>query len=186
MMLAASAIDLEHMILPNELTLGAAAICLLSSPLAQRAASAASSIGAIAVGFRARLRASSSSTKGSKARARNGPRRLSQARDRRGRLARLRRGAVFVLFAGALQQVLAAGIMRVFGWNYAVPASVRAELAELRAKAAAGDKDAADELADDPMASGQPEGRGRAGDAACRSDRSSGSRASRRSSCGAG
>jgi len=30
---SAAAIDLEHMILPNELTLGGAAICLLSSPL---------------------------------------------------------------------------------------------------------------------------------------------------------
>jgi prepilin signal peptidase PulO-like enzyme (type II secretory pathway) len=54
--------------------------------------------------------------------------------------------------------VLAAGIMRVFGWTYAVPTSVRAELDALRAKAAAGDKEAVAALADDPMASEGGEG----------------------------
>jgi leader peptidase (prepilin peptidase)/N-methyltransferase len=61
-------------------------------------------------------------------------------------------GAVFVVFAGALQSAVCAGIMRLLGLSFAVPASVRAEIAELRAKAAAGDAEALSILADDPMA----------------------------------
>ena len=42
--------------------------------------------------------------------------------------------------------------MRLLGLSFAVPASVEAEIAELRAKAAAGDAEALSILADDPMA----------------------------------
>jgi hypothetical protein len=42
--------------------------------------------------------------------------------------------------------------MRVLGVSFPVPASVLAEIADLRAKAAAGDADAISILADDPMA----------------------------------
>jgi prepilin signal peptidase PulO-like enzyme (type II secretory pathway) len=61
-------------------------------------------------------------------------------------------GAVYVVFAGAVQSALCALVMRVLGLTFAVPASVQAEIAELRAKAAAGDEEALEALADDPMA----------------------------------
>ena len=61
-------------------------------------------------------------------------------------------GAPCVLFLGALQQALAAILMRVLGITYEEPESVKAELEQLRARADAGDEDAKSELADDPMA----------------------------------
>lgn len=152
-MLAASAIDLEHMILPNELTFGATAIALLSSPL-RNVRLTGSLIGAVAgfvlayVPFVLYKRIKGQSGMG-----------LGDAKLAIAAGAWLgMEGAVFVLFAGALQQVLAAVVMRVFGLHYAIPESVRAEIAALRAKAAAGDKEAAGELADDPMAADLEEG----------------------------
>jgi leader peptidase (prepilin peptidase)/N-methyltransferase len=69
-------------------------------------------------------------------------------------------GAIFVVFAGALQSALCAMVMRVLGLTFAVPASVQAELADLRAKAAAGDAEARALLADDPMAADVGDGGG--------------------------
>lgn len=145
--LAAAAIDLEHMILPNELTLGAAVLCLASSPL--RSIGLIGSVAGAAVGLMVsylpfllykKIRGQSGMGLGD------------------AKLAVMAgawhgiEGAVFVLFAGALQSALAAVVMRVTGIRYEVPESVKAEIAELRARADAGDKEAASELADDPMA----------------------------------
>jgi leader peptidase (prepilin peptidase)/N-methyltransferase len=67
-------------------------------------------------------------------------------------------GALFVIFAGSAQSALAALVMRLLGLSYPVPASVRAEIDDLRAKAAAGDEEAKELLADDPMAADAGEG----------------------------
>lgn len=145
--LAAAAIDLEHMILPNELTLGAAGLCLLTSPL--RSIGVVGSISGAVAGLLVsylpfllykRLRGQSGMGLGD------------------AKLAVMAgawhgvEGAFFVLFAGALQSTLAAVVMRITGLRYEEPASVKAEIAELRTRAAGGDEEAASELADDPMA----------------------------------
>ena len=67
-------------------------------------------------------------------------------------------GAFLVLFAGALQSSLAALALRLAGVSYEAPESVKAEIAELRARADAGDEEARSELADDPMASDASDG----------------------------
>jgi len=145
--LAAAAIDLEHMILPNELTLGAAGLCLLTSPL--RSIGVVGSISGAVAGL---LVAYLPFLLYKKLRGQSGMG-LGDAK-----LAVMAgawhgvEGAFFVLFAGALQSTLAAVVMRVTGLRYEEPASVKAEIAELRARAAGGDEEAASELADDPMA----------------------------------
>ncbi len=145
--LAAAAIDLEHMILPNELTLGPALLCLVSSPL--RSVGVTGSIAGALVGLAVsylpfvlykKLRGQSGMGLGDAklalmAGAWHGP-----------------EGAVFVLFAGALQSTIAAVVMRATGLRYEEPESVKAEIAELRARAAAGEADAVSALDDDPMA----------------------------------
>jgi leader peptidase (prepilin peptidase)/N-methyltransferase len=153
-LVTAAAVDLEHMILPNELTLGGAALALASS--SWRGVGLVGSLVGIAVGLAItylpfllykKLRGRSGMGLGDAKLALfagawlGGP------------------GAVFVVFAGALQSALCAGIMRLFGLSFAVPASVQAEIADLRAKAAAGDAEALSILADDPMAAdvGAPE-----------------------------
>lgn len=151
--LAAAAIDLEHMILPNELTLGPAVLCLITSPL--RSVQLFGSIAGAAVAlatiylplvFYKRLRGQSGMGLGDAklalmAGAWHGP-----------------IGALFVVFLGALQSVLAAVVMRALGLTYEVPESVKAELRELRACAAQGDEEAKSALAEDPMAADEREG----------------------------
>lgn len=146
-LVAAAAVDLEHMILPNELTLGGALVALLSSPW--RGVGLIGSLVGIAVGLALtylpfllykKLRGRSGMGLGDAKLAMFAGAWLGAP------------GALFVVFAGALQSALAAGIMRVLGLSFAVPASVQAELADLRAKAAAGDAEALSILADDPMA----------------------------------
>jgi leader peptidase (prepilin peptidase)/N-methyltransferase len=146
-LVAAAAVDLEHMILPNEVTLGGALVALATSPW--RAVGLVGSLIGIAVGLGLtylpfviykRLRGRSGMGLGDAKLALFAGAWLGAP------------GAVFVIFAGALQSALCAGIMRVLGVSFAVPASVQAEIAELRAKAAAGDEDARSLLADDPMA----------------------------------
>jgi leader peptidase (prepilin peptidase)/N-methyltransferase len=144
---AAAAVDLEHMILPNELTLGGALIALVSSTW--RGVGLIGSLVGIAVGLAItylpfllyqRLRGRSGMGLGDAKLALFAGAWLGAP------------GAIFVVFAGALQSALCATIMRVLGLSFAVPASVQAELDDLRAKAAAGDEDARELLADDPMA----------------------------------
>jgi leader peptidase (prepilin peptidase)/N-methyltransferase len=145
--LAAAAIDLEHMILPNELTLGAAVVCLATSPLRSIGivGSVAGAVAGLVISYvpfllYKKLRGQSGMGLGD------------------AKLAVMAgawhgvEGAFFVLFAGALQSAVAAVVMRVTGLRYEEPESVKAEIAELRARADAGDEDAKSELADDPMA----------------------------------
>ena len=172
--LAAAAIDLEHMILPNELTLGATALCLLSSPL--RSIGITASLAGAALGFALsylpfllykKLRGKSGMGLGD-------AKLMTMAGAWHGI-----EGAIFVLFAGALQSTLAAVAMRLSGLRYDVPASVQAEIADLRARAAAGDVEAKEELADDPMAAGSTtaDGQTACSRCDCRSGPSSRSRA---------
>ena len=146
-LVAAAAIDLEHMILPNELTLGGAALALATSHwrgIGLQGALIGTAVG-LAVTYLPsvlykRIRGRSGMGFGDAKLALVGGAWLGAP------------GALFVVFAGALQSALCAGIMRIFGLTFAVPASVQAELAELRARAAAGDEEARALLADDPMA----------------------------------
>ena len=145
--LAAAAIDLEHMILPNELTLGAALLCIVSSPLrsVQLTGSLLGAVVGLAIAYLPfllykRLRGQSGMGLGDA--------KLTLMAGAWHGVA----GALFVLFLGALQQALAAILMRVLGITYEEPESVKAELEQLRARADAGDEDAKGELADDPMA----------------------------------
>ncbi len=150
---AAAAIDLEHMILPNELTLGGALVCLLTSPI-RNVGWRGALLGAV-VGFAVaylpfviykRLRGRSGMGLGD------------------AKLAILAGawfgpiGAVLVLFGGVALMPLAAVALRALGIEYRVPESVTAELEELRARAEAGDEEARLELADDPMAADVADG----------------------------
>lgn len=146
-LVAAAAVDLEHMILPNELTLGGALVALATSPW--RTVGFVGSLIGIAVGLGItylpfalykRLRGRSGMGLGDAKLALFAGAWLGAP------------GAIFVVFAGAVQSALCALVMRVLGLTFAVPASVQAEIAELRAKAAAGDEEALSALADDPMA----------------------------------
>lgn len=143
----AAAVDLEHMVLPNELTLGGALLALATSHW--RGVGLVGSLIGTAVGLALtylpfvlykRLRGRSGMGLGD------------------AKLALLAgawlgaEGAIFVVFAAAVQSALCALAMRMLGLSFAVPASVRAELEALRAKADAGDEDAKSLLADDPMA----------------------------------
>jgi len=146
-LVAAAAVDLEHMVLPNELTLGGAALALLTSPwrgvgLVGALIGTAVGLGLMYLPFvlYKRLRGHSGMGLGDAKLALLGGAWLGPE------------GAVFVVFAGAMQSALCALIMRVLGLSFAVPASVRAELEALRAKADAGDAEATSMLADDPMA----------------------------------
>ena len=151
--LAAAAIDLEHMILPNELTLGPAVLCLASSPLRAIGLTGAL-LGALVgvviayVPFLLYKRIRGQSGMGL------GDAKLALLAGAWHGIA----GAPFVLFLGALQSALAAVVMRAVGITYEEPESVKAEIRELRARAEAGDEDARSELADDPMAAAAREG----------------------------
>jgi leader peptidase (prepilin peptidase)/N-methyltransferase len=61
-------------------------------------------------------------------------------------------GAVFVLFAGALQGSLYALVLKIFGIETTLPQAVLDDIAELERDAAAGDEEAKQALADDPLA----------------------------------
>lgn len=144
--LAGAAIDLEHMILPNALTLGPALLCLATSPL--RSIGFVGSIAGALVGLAlsylpqlvySRIRGRSGMGLGDAKLA-------FMAGAWHGAL-----GAPLVLLFGALQSVLAAGLMRMAGVRYRVPESVKAELDELRARARDGDAEAKSALDDDPM-----------------------------------
>jgi leader peptidase (prepilin peptidase)/N-methyltransferase len=147
LLVTAAAVDIEHMILPNELTLGGAVLALASAQW--RAVGLVGSLIGIAVGLALtyipfaiykRLRGRSGMGLGDAKLAVFAGAWLGAP------------GAIFVVFAGAVQSALCAAIMRVLGLSFAVPPSVQAELAALRAQADAGDEEARSLLADDPMA----------------------------------
>ncbi|MDB4934793.1 MAG: hypothetical protein JWP87_1765 [Labilithrix sp.] len=147
MLVAAAAVDIEHMILPNELTLGGGVLAVATAWW--RSTGLIGSLTGIAVGLALtylpfalykRLRGHSGMGLGDAKLAIFAGAWLGAP------------GAIFVVFAGAMQSALCAAIMRVFGLSFAVPASVKAEIAALRAQAEAGDEEARAALGDDPMA----------------------------------
>ena len=145
--IAAAAIDLEHMILPNELTLGGAVFALGTSYF--RLVGLGGALIGAAVGLALTYLPFLI---------------YKQLRGRSGmglgdaKLALLAGlwlgpwGVAWVVFAGSLQAALFAGGARLIGHPITIPASVQAEIAELREKAASGDVEAREMLADDPMA----------------------------------
>jgi leader peptidase (prepilin peptidase) / N-methyltransferase len=145
-LVAAAAVDLEHMILPNELTLGGAALALATAPW--RGIGVVGAIAGMVVGLAVTYLPALAYKR---LRGRSGMG-LGDAKLTLVAGAWLgAEGAIFVVFAAAVQSALSALLMRAFGLTFAVPASVVAELAELRAKADAGDEEARALLADDPM-----------------------------------
>ncbi len=150
---AAAIVDLEHMTLPNELTLGGAALALLTAHW--RGLGIVASLVGVAAGL-ALTYVPALIYKIVRGRSGQG---LGDAK-----LAMLAgawlgaSGAIFVVFAGAIQAALCGVVMRVLGVSFAVPASVQAEIDGLRAKAAAGDQEALAILADDPMAADAGDG----------------------------
>lgn len=167
MAISAAAIDFEHMILPNELTLGAAILCVLSSPLwwtsgpglgpltffsgtlSPALAAVASSLLGAAAGFALtylphvlyqRLRRQAGMGFGD-------TKLMVMAGSWLGA-----EGAFIVLLLGAISAAVVAIVLRALRVEIPVPESVREEIAELRRRAAAGDETASSELADDPMA----------------------------------
>lgn len=153
MVVCASAIDLEHMILPLELTLGGAALCIATSPL-RSIGIVQSALGA-GTGFLVahapywlykKLRGRSGAGGGDTmfavlAGAWFGP-----------------LGSVLVLFGGVFLMPLATIVMRVLRIEYAIPDSVVADIAELRRAANAGDAEAKAALESDPMAADVADG----------------------------
>lgn len=153
MVVCASAIDLEHMILPLELTLGGAVLCIATSPF-RSIGIVQSALGAGA-GFLVahapywlykKLRGRSGAGGGDTmfavlAGAWFGP-----------------LGAVLVLFGGVFLMPLATVVMRVLRVEYAIPESVVAEIAALRKAAAEGDAEAKAALDADPMAADVADG----------------------------
>ena len=145
---SAAAVDIEHMILPNELTLGIAALGLVTSPFRSSIGFLGALIGAVGAAALSIVPAAIYK----KIRGRSGigfgdTKLIVAAGAWLGAT-----GAVFVLFAGAVQSAFAALVTRVLGVSYSVPESVKREIAELRAQAEKGDADAQALLADDPMA----------------------------------
>lgn len=146
-LLAAAAIDLEHMILPNEVTLGGTIVAIafsLTRPTGIRVALAGALLGGVIAYLLPFLYR--------KIRGRSG------AGGGDAKLTLLVgawhgvQGVFFVLLAAALQQIVVAIGMRAFKITMPLPESVKAELAELRERAANGDAEAKELLADDPMA----------------------------------
>lgn len=145
--LAGAAIDVEHMILPLELTVGGAILALASSP-----ARSVGLVGSIAGAVTCFLVTFVPFLLYKKIRGRSGMGMGDAHLAVVGGAWHGALGGVVVIFAAALQSAIAALLMRVLGIHYAVPESVKAEIAELRARAAAGDEEAKADLADDPMA----------------------------------
>ncbi|MBX3186328.1 MAG: prepilin peptidase [Labilithrix sp.] len=143
----AAAVDLEHMILPNEVTLGGAALALATAYFRDVGLVGAlvGMVAGVAITYLPALLYK-------KIRGRSG---MGIGDAKLALLAGAWLGAegvLFVIFAGAVQSALSATVMRLAGFQLAVPESVKAEIDELRAKAAAGDAEARELLGDDPMA----------------------------------
>jgi leader peptidase (prepilin peptidase) / N-methyltransferase len=147
LLVAAAAVDLEHMILPDELTFSGTLLAVASAPFLRIGLAGALIGGAVGLAiaylpflFYKKLRGHSGMGLGD-------AKLLVLIGAWQGVS-----GALFVLFAGALQSVLAAVVLRLSGRSFGTPESVAAELRDLRARAEAGDKEAEELLGDDPMA----------------------------------
>lgn len=150
---SAAAVDVEHMILPNEITIGGALLALATAHW--RSVGLAGSAWGAVLGFLVtavphvvykRLRRHAGQGMGDT--------KLVVLAGAWHGVA----GALFVLFAGAVQSVACALAMRAVGLKYAVPESVKAEIAELRARVGRGDADAKAVFEDDPMAADARDG----------------------------
>ncbi|MCL2779501.1 MAG: A24 family peptidase [Polyangiaceae bacterium] len=144
---AAAAVDIEHMILPNEITLGIAAIGLVTSPF-RSVGFRGALVGAICAAVLSIVPAAIYKKIRGRSGIGFGDAKLVVASG-----AWLgTTGAFFVLFAGAMQSTFVALAARALGRSFPVPESVKLQIAELRAQAEKGDAEALALLADDPMA----------------------------------
>lgn len=152
-LLAGAAIDLEHMILPDEITFGGAFLGIATSYF--RGLGLVSSLVGAVAGFAVtylpfviykRVRGKSGMGLGD-------AKLLVMLGAWLGW-----QGALFAMFAGAVQSTLTAVVMRIVGVTYDMPASVAAEIEEMRQQAAEGDAEAQAALDDDPMAAEAGEG----------------------------
>lgn len=146
-LLAAAAIDLEHMILPDEITLVGAAFGLATSPF--RGATLVDALVGAGVGLvAAYLPAFLFRVIRGKTGVGAGDSKLLVLFG-----AWLGwRGVLFALFAGAAQSLVAAAVMSATKLSYRVPESVVAQIDRLRARAAEGDAEAKELLEGDPLA----------------------------------
>jgi leader peptidase (prepilin peptidase)/N-methyltransferase len=151
--IAAAAVDVEHMVLPNALTLGPAVLCVLSSP-----ARAVGLVGSVTGALGGVALAALPLLVYARVRGRSG---LGLGDAKLALMAGAWHGLVgvpFVLGLAAAQATIAAVLMRALGVAYAVPASVASDIAALRARAASGDAEAKTDLDLDPMATDAGEG----------------------------
>lgn len=147
MLLAAAAVDIEHMILPNELTIGGAVLAFATSPFRSLGWR-----GALYGVLTAVLLSVVPSVLYKKLRGHGGVG-LGDAKLLLFAGAWFGfEGTLFVLFGAAVQSALAAVVMKVLRVSFPVPESVKAEIDELRTRARAGDEEAREALADNPMA----------------------------------
>jgi leader peptidase (prepilin peptidase) / N-methyltransferase len=146
-LVAAAFIDAEHMFLPDSITIGGVVVGLLTATL--RGVALSDAVIGTVVGFVAIWLPFIFLYKGLLGRTGMG---LGDAK-----LVALAGawfgwpGAVFALFAGALQGSVYAGVTRLLGIEPKLPDAVLADIADLEAKAAAGDEDAKKALAEDPL-----------------------------------
>jgi leader peptidase (prepilin peptidase) / N-methyltransferase len=146
-LVAAAFIDAEHMFLPDSITIGGVIVGILTATL--RGVALRDAVIGTVVGFVAIWLPFIFLYKGLLGRTGMG---LGDAK-----LVALAGawfgwpGAVFALFAGALQGSVYAGVTRLLGIEPKLPEAVLADIADLEAKAAAGDEEAKKALAEDPL-----------------------------------
>jgi leader peptidase (prepilin peptidase)/N-methyltransferase len=144
---ASAAIDLEHMILPDELTLGGAAIALASSPLrfvGIREAIAGAALGLLLTYLPLLLYQRLRGIRGMGL----GDAKMSAMAGAWHGVA----GALLVVFAAATQLAIAAFVMRLAKIDVTLPESVQEDLKGLRGRAETGDARAKEALRGDPLA----------------------------------
>ncbi len=157
-LLAALFIDLDHMILPDSITLGGAALAFVTATL--RGLSWREALVGTLVGFLSVWLPFIAFYKMIRGRPGMG---LGDAKLLALAGAWLRwDGAVFALFAGAVQGTLAAAAIYLVKGKIDEPESVKADREELERMAAEGDEEAREALADDPVGSAPEDGFARA------------------------
>jgi leader peptidase (prepilin peptidase) / N-methyltransferase len=146
-----AAIDAEHWILPNELTIGGAVLAIATSFM--RAGGVTSAVVGAVVGLTAALVpwAIYKKLRGGSGMGLGDAKLMMLAGAWHGPL-----GAIVVLFGGALQSVLGALAISALRRSTAVPEEVVREVDDLRRRAEAGDDDARALLEADPVAAARP------------------------------